>query len=109
MGNKYLYLVKSWTTKSSMSLEARKSKNDKFELNEGILEGPIIKPMVCNIFLDGLQDFVQDNLSNSGRKFSWEELKCAEYKTRVKLTNFCSYDNSKVFCVRYVCDRAKNE
>lgn len=109
MGNKYLYLVKSWTTKSIMGLEARKSKNDRFEPSEGKLEGPIIKPMVCNILLDGLQDFVQDNLSNSGKKFSREELKCAGYKTRVKSAGLCSYGNSQVFCVRYVCDRAKNE
>lgn len=66
-------------------------------------QGSIIGPMICNIVLDGLQDFIQDNLPIRYKR-SKEELEYIEYKLGEKPSSSNSYAYLKVFCVRYVDD-----
>lgn len=74
--NKYLYFIKS------------------------MLQGFIIGSMICNIVLDGLQDFIQDNLPTKYKK-SKEELG-HEFGEKSGTLNSCVY--LQVFCVRYADD-----
>jgi hypothetical protein len=59
-----------------------------------------MKPIICNIVLDGLQDFIQDNLPTRYKK-SKEEL---EHKLGKTLSSSNSYMYLQVYCVRYVND-----
>jgi hypothetical protein len=59
--------------------------------------------MICNIVLDGLQDFVQNNLPSRYTK-SKEELDYVKFKTGKEPTKSVSRTYLQVFCVRYADD-----
>lgn len=67
---------------------------------KSVWQGFIIGPMICNIVLDGLQDFVQDNLPTNYKK-SKEELG-HKFGEKPSSLNSCIY--LQVFCVRYEND-----
>jgi len=66
-------------------------------------QSSIIGPMICNIVLDGLQDFVQDNLPTRYTK-SKEELDYIKFKTGKEPTKSVSRASLQVFCIRYADD-----
>lgn len=103
ISNKHLYLIKRWATYPIIGPEIKGGKNIKFKPIEGIPQGSIIGPMVCNIVLNGLQDFIQDNLP-ARYKRSKEELDYMEYKLGEKLSSSKSHAYLQVFCVRYADD-----
>lgn len=59
--SKYLHLVKCCVTKITVGLKAQ-------ECNNFTFKGLILGPIVCNIVLDGLQDFIQNNYRKSRQK-----------------------------------------
>lgn len=101
--NKYLYLIKRWATCLIIGPETKGGKEIKFKPTEGVPQGSIIGPMICNIVLDGLQDFIQDNLP-ARYKRSKEELDYIEYKLGEKPSSSNSHTYLQVFCVRYADD-----
>ena len=101
--NKYLYLIKCWAISLIIESETKGGKNIKFKPAEGVPQGSIIGPMICNIVLDGLQDFIQDNLPIRYKR-SKEELDYIEYKLGEKLTSSSSHVYLQIFCVRYADD-----
>jgi len=101
--NKYLYLIKCWATNSVIGPETKGSKTVKFKPTEGVPQSSIIGPMICNIVLDGLQDFIQDNLPNRYKR-SKEELNYMEYKIGKKPSSSVSHTYLQVFCIRYADD-----
>lgn len=103
LANKYMYLIKGWATRSIIGPETKGGKDIKFKPTKGILQGSIIGPMICNIILDGLQDFIQDNLP-ARYKRSKEELEYIEYKLGEKPISSNSHVYLQVFCVRYADD-----
>mgnify|MGYP001799392096 CR=1 FL=1 len=103
LANKYLFFIKRWATNFRIGPENREGKNIKFKPTSGVPQGLIIGPMVCNIVLDGLQDFVQDNLPSRYTK-SKEELDYAKFKTGEEPTKLMSRTYLQVFCVRYADD-----
>ena len=103
LANKYLYLIKCWATSLKIGSETKGGKDIKFKPTKGVLQGSIIGPMICNIVLDGLQDFIQDNLP-ARYKRSKEELEYMEYKLRKKPSSSNSHTYLQVFCIRYADD-----
>ena len=101
--NKYLYLIKCWSTRSIIGPEIKGGPNIKFIPVEGVPKGSIIGPMICNIVLDGLQDFIQDNLPDRYKR-SKKELEYVEYKTGKESISSVSDTYLQVFCIRYVDD-----
>jgi hypothetical protein len=101
--NKYLYLIKRWVTCPIIRPETKGGKEIKFKPTESVLQGSIIGPMICNIVLDGLQDFIQDNLPTRYKK-SKEELEYMEYKLGEKSSSSTFHAYLQVFCVRYADD-----
>lgn len=78
--NKYLFFLKRWVNSAIIGPEAEGGKNIKFKPTSGVPQGSVIGPMICYIVLDGLQDFVQDNLPSRYTK-SKEELDYIRLKT----------------------------
>lgn len=78
-------------------------KNIPFKFKKGLSQGSMIGFMICNIVLDGLQDFIQDNLPVRYRR-SKKELKYIKYKLGEKSSSPTSHAFLRVFCVRYVDD-----
>lgn len=103
LANKYLYLIKCWATSSIIGPEIKGGKDTKLKPTKGVLQGSIIGPMICNIVLDGLQDFIQDNLP-ARYKRSKEELGYIEYKLGEKPSSSNSHTYLQVFCIRYADD-----
>jgi retron-type reverse transcriptase len=103
LANKYLFFIKRWATNFIIGPENRGGKNIKFKPTSGVPQGSIIGPMICNIVLDGLQDFVQDNLPSRYTK-SKEELDYVKFKTGKEPTKSVSRTYLQVFCVRYADD-----
>ena len=101
--NKYLFFIKRWATNFIIGPEYQGGKNIKFKPTSGVPQGSIIGPMICNIVLDGLQDFVQDNLPTRYTK-SKEELDYVKFKTGKEVTKSVSRAYLQVFCVRYAND-----
>lgn len=60
--NKYLYLIKCWVTSLIIGPKTKGGKGVKLKPIEGVPQGSIIGLMISNIVLDGLQDFIEDNL-----------------------------------------------
>ena len=77
------------------------SNNIKLEFNSGIPQDPILGPIICNIVLDGLQDFVQNNLPSKYTK-SKEELRYLKFKTGIKLMRPVLRSQLQIFCIRYL-------
>jgi retron-type reverse transcriptase len=100
LANKYLYLMKCWTTRLIIGPETKESKDVQFKLTKGISQHSIIEPMICNIVLDGLQDFIQDHLPSRYKK-SREELEYMEYKLGKTPSSSKSHTYLQVFCIRY--------
>ena len=103
LANKYLYLIKCWATISIIGPETKGGKDIKFKPTKGVPQGSIIGPMICNIVLDGIQDFIQDNLP-ARYKRSKEELEYMEYKLGRKPSSSNSNTYLQVFCIRYADD-----
>lgn len=97
--SKYLYFIKCW----AISLETRKNKNVKFRAIAGVAKSPILSSIVCNVALDGFQDFIQDNLPNRYKR-SREELDCLRYQIGKKPSSLAFHAYLRVFCIRYVDD-----
>lgn len=57
--------------------------------------------MLCNIVMDGLQDFIQDNLPVMYKR-PQKEIDSVLYKLGKKSSNSNMYTYLKVFCIRYV-------
>ena len=103
LANKYLFFIKRWATNFIIGPENQGGKNIKFKPTSGVPQGSIIGPMICNIVLDGLQDFVQNNLPNRYTK-SKKELDYVKFKTGKEPTKSVSRVYLQVFCVRYADD-----
>ena len=103
LANKYLYLIKCWATSLIIRPETKGGKDIKIKPTKGVPQGSIIGPMICNIVLDGLQDFIQDNLP-ARYKRSREELEYMEYKLGTPASSPNSHINLQVFCIRYADD-----
>ena len=103
LANKYLFFIKRWTTSTIIDSEIKGGKNIKFKPTSGVPQGSIIGPMICNIVLDGLQDFIQDNLPSRYTK-STKELNYIKFKTGKEPTKSVSRVYTQVFCVRYADD-----
>jgi len=103
LANKYLFFIKRWATNFIIGPENRGGKNIRFKPTSGVPQGSIIGPMICNIVLDGLQDFVQDNLPSRYTK-SKKELDYVKFKTGKEPTKSVSRSYLQVFCVRYADD-----
>jgi len=103
LASKYLYLIKCWATCTIIGSETKGGKDIKFKPTRGVPQGSIIGPMICNIVLDGLQDFIQDNLPARYER-SKEELGYMEYKLGEKPSSSNSHTYLQVFCVRYADD-----
>lgn len=101
--NKYSFFIKRWATNLIIGREYPRGKNIKFKPTSGVPQGSIIGPMICNIVLDGLQDFMQDNLPTRYTK-SKEELDYVKFKTDKEPTKSVSRTYLQVFCVRYADD-----
>lgn len=101
--NKYLFFIKRWATNFIIGPEYQGGKNIKFKPTSGVPQGSIIGPMICNIILDSLQDFVQNNLPTRYTK-SKEELDYVKFKIGKELTKSVSRTYLQVFCVRYADD-----
>jgi retron-type reverse transcriptase len=101
--NKYLFFIKHWVTSTVIGHEMRQGKNIKFKPTSGVPQGSIIGPLICNFVLDGLQDFVQDNLPVRYTK-SKAELNYVRFKTGKEPTKSVSRVYLQVFCVRYADD-----
>ena len=100
--NKYLFLLKAWCKASIIGPESVKGKTVTIRPTEGIPQGSIIGPIICNIILDGLQDFVQDNLperyNRSEKELSYMRFKNPDSK-RTRATTYLL-----LYCVRYADD-----
>lgn len=103
LANKYLYLIKFWAKRLTICPETKGGKVVKIKSTKGVPQSSIIGPMICNIVLDGLQDFIQDNLP-ARYKRSREELKYIKYKVGTPPSSSNSHINLEVFCIRYVDD-----
>lgn len=101
--NKYSYLIKHWAACPIIGPETKGGKDIKFKPTEGVPQGSIIGPMISNIVLDGLQDFIQDNLPVRYKR-SKEELDYMKYKRGEKPSSSNSHTYLQVFCVRYADD-----
>lgn len=101
--SKYLFFIKRWATNFIIGPENPGGKNVKFKPASGVPQGSIIGPLICNIVLDGLQDFVQDNLPTRYMK-SKEELDYVKFKTGKEPTKSVSRTYLQVFCLRYADD-----
>lgn len=99
LANKYLYLIKSWATRLIIGPETKGGKVVKIKLIKGVPQSTI-GPMICNIVLNGLQNFIQDNLPVRYKR-SREELK---YKLGNPSRSSNCYINLRVFCIRYADD-----
>ncbi len=97
LANKYLFLIKNWCTSKVIGLEFKEGRNENFKPTSGIPRGSKIGFFICNIVLDGLQNFIQKNLPKRYTKFS-EELKP---KTSGKLRSSVTRAYIQLFCVRY--------
>lgn len=100
LANKYLYLIKCWTTRLIIGTETKGGKVVKIKPTKGLPQGSTIGPMICNIVLDGLQDFLQDNLP-ARYKRSREELEYMKYKRGTPPSSSNSHINLQVFCIRF--------
>lgn len=103
LANKYLYFIKCWTRCLIINFKTKEDKNIKFKLAKGISQNSIVGPMICNIVLDGLQDFIQDNLPVKYKR-SKEELEHIEYKFGIPLGNPNTHAYLQIFCIRYADD-----
>lgn len=101
--SKYLFFIKRWASSAIIGPEVKGGKNIKFKPISGVPQSSIIGPMICNIVLDGLQDFIQDNLPTRYTK-SKEELDYIKFKTDKEPTKSVSRVYLQVFCVRYADD-----
>lgn len=101
--SKYLFFIKRWATSTIIGPEVKGGKNIKFKPISGVPQSSIIGPIICNIVLDGLQDFIQDNLTTRYTK-SKEELNYIKFKTGKPPTKSVSRVYLQVFCVRYADD-----
>lgn len=99
---KYLFILKAWCKVSIIGPESVKGKTVTIRPTEGVPQGSIIGPIICNIILDGLQDFVQDKLPESYNR-SEKEVNYMRFKNpdskRTRATTYLS-----LFCVRYADD-----
>jgi hypothetical protein len=68
-----------------------------------VLQSSIIGPLICNIILDGLQNFIQDNLPIKYKK-SKKKLKYLKYKFNKMPSILNSYIYLQVFCIRFSND-----
>jgi RNA-directed DNA polymerase len=101
--SKYLFFIKRWAISPIIGSEVNKCKNIKFKPTSGVPRGSVIGPLVCNIVLDGLQDYIQDNLPTKYIR-SQEELNYIKLKTGKKLKKSSSRVYLQVFCIRYADD-----
>lgn len=100
LANKYLYFIECWVMRPVIGFETSEGKGIKTKCPKGVLQGSIMGPLICNIVLDGLQDFIQDNLTTRYKR-SMGELK---YKLGKLHSSSNSYSNFQVFCIRYLDD-----
>ena len=103
LANKYLFFIKCWSTNFVIGPEHHGGKTIKVKSTSGVPQSSIIGPMLCNIVLDGLQDFVQDNLPAKYIK-SKEELDYVKFRTGKELTKPMLHNCFQVFCIRHADD-----
>lgn len=100
--NKYLFVLKAWCKAPIVGPETVKGKIIKIQPTEGVPQGSIIGQLLCNIVLDGLQDYIQNQLP--------ERYNCSEREMRYlnfKITGSSIIRSStylSLFCVRYADD-----
>jgi len=103
LSSKYLFFIKRWATSSVIGPEVKEGKTIKFKPTSGVPQGSIIGPLICNIVLDGLQDFIQENLPARYTK-SQKELDYIKFKTSKEPKKSVSRVYLQVFCIRYADD-----
>jgi retron-type reverse transcriptase len=103
LANKYLFFIKTWCTSKIIGPESKGGKEVKITPTAGIPQGSVIGPSICNIVLDGLQDFIQGNLPQRYTR-SAEELKYIQFKTNKAPSRSVSRVYLQLFCVRYAGD-----
>jgi retron-type reverse transcriptase len=103
LASKYLFFIKTWCTSKIIGPESSGGKNIELKPTSGIPQGSIIGPPICNIVLDGLQDFIQENLPTRYTR-SPEELGYIKFKSLGKLSRSVSRAYIQLFCIRYADD-----
>lgn len=98
--SKYLFFIRCWANSVTIGPEVNGGANFRCKSVSGVPQGFIIGPMICNIVLDGLQDFIQDNLPVRYIK-SKEELDYIKFKIGKEPAKSVSRAYLQVFCVRY--------
>nr|YP_010377420.1 hypothetical protein NDC64_mgp21 [Navicula tsukamotoi]QYB23107.1 hypothetical protein [Navicula tsukamotoi] len=100
--NKYLFVLKAWCKASIIGPESVKGKTVTIRPTEGVPQGSIIGPILCNIVLDGLQDFIQDKMperyNRSEKEMNYLRFKISDSR-RIRLSTYLV-----LFCVRYADD-----
>jgi len=101
--NKYLFVLKAWCNALIVGPESVKGKTVTIRPTEGVPQGSIIGPILCNIVLDGLQDFIQNKMperyDRSEREMNYLRFKNSDPKRRIRSSTYLS-----LFCVRYADD-----
>ena len=97
----YLYLIKCWATRLIIGPETKEGRDIKFKPTKGIPQGSILGLIICNIVLDGLQDFIQENFP-ARYKRSREEWEYMKYKLGKNPSSSNSHTYLQVFFIRYV-------
>jgi len=92
--NKYKYLLKVWTQTAIVGTVNKESKKIvKIIPTAGVSLGSIIGPMLCNLILDGLQNYIESNVLE-------------RYERENKIQRYIEYTvkkvSSQIFCIRYV-------
>jgi hypothetical protein len=100
--NKYLFILKAWCKAPIIGPDTVKGNTIAIYPTEGLPHGSIISPILCNIVLDGLQDFIQDQLPERYHR-SEKEIRDLHSKISNSIKIKTS-GNLSLFCVRYVDD-----
>jgi Reverse transcriptase (RNA-dependent DNA polymerase) len=103
VASKYLFFVKRWFNKSVIGLEVNGALSSKLKSILVVSIGPITRHLICNVFLDGLQDFIKKKLPTRYIR-SCQESDYIRFKTRKEPTRSVWSTSLQVFCVRYVDD-----